>query len=159
MDFHLPLELQYRQKYSKKYNVYALIGDGESQEGSIWEAAMFIIQNNLTNLITIVDDNKIQATGMCEHIIGVEPLGKKWEAFGFEVIEVDGHDVKALQKALTVGQSHLKKPRVIIAHTRKGKGLSFVENQPDWHYKMPTKEQIEIGIRELDMSREVIRAL
>ena len=145
--------------FHKPYKVYALIGDGESQEGSIWEAAMFISQNRLTNLMVIVDNNKIQATGRCVYIIGMEPMRKKWEAFGFEVIEVDGHDIKALQNALDLQCANLEKPRVLIAHTIKGKGLSFVENQPDWHYKMPAKEQIEIGISELGIQREVIRAL
>lgn len=149
----------YAQIYHKAFHVYTLIGDGESQEGSVWEAAMFVAQNQLTNLVIIVDNNKIQATGRCEDIVGVEPMNKKWEAFGFEVLEVDGHDVTALQEALDISELRLEKPRVVIAHTIKGKGLSFVENQSDWHYKMPTREQIEIGMRELNIPREVISEL
>lgn len=135
--------------FQKKYLTYVLVGDGESQEGSIWEAALFIAQNKLVNLVIIIDYNKIQATGRCEDIIGLEPYRKKWESFGFEVFEVDGHDMNALQNVLKIKDIELRKPRVIVAHTVKGKGLSFIENQPDWHYKMPTAEQVLIGTDEL----------
>lgn len=145
--------------FHKPYKVYCLIGDGESQEGSIWEAAMFIAQNKLDNMTVIVDNNKIQATGRCEHIVDVAPLSKKWDAFGFEVTEVDGHDVKALQRVLNAKDISSQKPRVIIAHTIKGKGLSFAEDRQDWHYKMPTREQMEMGIQELGIPRGVIREL
>lgn len=134
----------------KKYLTYVLVGDGESQEGSIWEAALFIAQNKLINLVIIIDYNKIQATGRCKDIIGLEPYRKKWEAFGFEVLEIDGHDIKSIRNALEIRSIELSRPRVVIAHTVKGKGLSFIENQPDWHYKMPTDEQISIGMRELE---------
>lgn len=143
--------------FGKKYLTYVLLGDGESQEGSIWEAALFAAQNKLTNLVTIIDYNKIQATGRSENIIRLEPFEKKWEAFGFEVLEVDGHDIKGIQKALDVRKEVISKPRVVIAHTVKGKGLSFIENQPDWHYKMPSDEQIAVGIKELGMKQEVIK--
>lgn len=135
--------------FKKRYLTYVLVGDGESQEGSIWEAALFIAQNKLVNLVIIIDYNKIQATGRCEDIIGLEPYRKKWESFGFEVFEVDGHDMNTLQNVLKIRDIELRKPRVIIAHTVKGKGLSFIENQPDWHYKMPTAEQVLIGTDEL----------
>lgn len=145
--------------FHKPYRVYSLIGDGESQEGSIWEAAMFIAQNKLNNMTIIVDNNEIQATGRCEYIVDVAPLSKKWDAFGFEVTEVDGHDVKALQRVLNVKRIPSQKPQVVIAHTIKGKGLSFAEDQSDWHYKMPTREQMEMGIQELGIPRGVIREL
>ena len=80
----------------------------------------------------------------------MEPYRKKWEAFGFEVLEIDGHDIKSIRNALEIRSIELSRPRVVIAHTVKGKGLSFIENQPDWHYKMPTDEQISIGMRELE---------
>lgn len=137
--------------WNKKYLTYVLIGDGESQEGSIWEAALFIAQNRLVSLVTIIDYNKLQATGRCEDIIGLEPYAKKWESFGFEVFETDGHDIDKLQNVLNIRNTELEKPRVIIAHTVKGKGLSFVENKKDWHYKMPTDEQILAGKNELEI--------
>lgn len=143
--------------FGKKYLTYVLLGDGESQEGSVWEAALFIAQNKLTNLVTIVDYNKIQATGRSENIIGLEPYKEKWEAFGFEAMEIDGHNIMEIQKVLDIRGAEPEKPRVIIAHTVKGKGLSFIENQPDWHYKMPSNEQIAIGIKELEMEQGVIR--
>lgn len=130
------------------YKVYVLLGDGELQEGSVWEAAMFIAQYNLKNLMIIIDYNKIQATGRCEDIIHLEPLKEKWISFGFEVIEADGHCIIELVEKLRFSEN-MKKPRVLIAHTIKGKGLSFVEGKTDWHYKIPTDEQGEIGMREL----------
>lgn len=136
--------------FHKNFHVYVLLGDGELQEGSVWEAAMFIAQHHLDNLEIIIDYNKIQATGRCEDIIGIEPLKEKWQAFGFEVLEVDGHNMAELIENLK-SDAKQQKVRVIIAHTIKGKGLSFIENQPDWHYRMPTKEQMEMGFRELGM--------
>ena len=145
--------------YNKQYLTYVLIGDGEAQEGSIWEAALFISQNNLTNLVTIVDYNRLQATGRCEDIISLESFRDKWESFGFEVIEVDGHNISEIKTALTIRDIKLKKPRTVIAHTVKGKGLTFVENQPDWHYKMPSKDQILNGIKELGMEQGVVHIM
>ncbi|MGN0141586.1 MAG: transketolase [Roseburia sp.] len=136
--------------FQKDYKVYVLLGDGELQEGSVWEAAMFIAQHELKNIEIIIDYNKIQATGRCKDIINIEPLREKWQAFGFDVLEADGHNVCELVEKMGINE-HSAKPRVLIAHTVKGKGLSFAENNPDWHYKMPTEEQIEIGLRELGM--------
>jgi transketolase len=141
--------------FHKKFKVYVLLGDGELQEGSVWEAALFIARYNLTNLEIIIDCNRIQATGRCEDIIGTEPLREKWQAFGFEVLEADGHDMLDLKEKMQL-QENQQKPRVLIAHTIKGKGLSFVENQSDWHYKMPTQEQVRIGIHELGMNERTI---
>lgn len=132
-------------------NVYAMLGDGELQEGEVWEAAMFISHNKLTNLTIIIDNNKIQATGYGENIINLEDLNEKWRAFGFHVIEVDGHNVNQLISSLKI---ETDKPKVIIANTVKGKGLSFAENKGDWHYKMPSETEVEIGLGELGMTRE-----
>lgn len=131
--------------------VYAMLGDGELQEGEVWEAALFISHNKLTNLTIIIDNNKIQATGYSANIVNLEDLGEKWRAFGFHVVEVDGHNVEQLISSLKMKAD---KPKVIIANTIKGKGLSFAENKGDWHYKMPSEKEVEIGLRELGMSRE-----
>lgn len=133
------------------YHTYVMVGDGELQEGEIWEAALFIAHNNLTNLTIIVDNNKIQATGYCENIIKLGDLAQKWRAFGFHVIEVDGHNMEQLIESMKL-KSEI--PKVIIANTIKGKGLSFAENRGDWHYKMPSEEEIEVGLCELGMVRE-----
>lgn len=140
----------YAKIFRKSYRVYTLLGDGELQEGSVWEAAMFIAHNKLTNLMIIVDVNGIQATGRCEDVVNINPIKEKWEAFGFDVRSVDGHDMKELKESLDFAHVH-DKPRVILANTIKGKGLSFVENMPNWHYKMPTDEQIKMGFVELEM--------
>lgn len=138
---------KYRQDL---YKVYCMLGDGECQEGSIWEAAMFIKQHCLDNLIIIVDNNGIQATGRTKNIIEVESLQLKWNAFGFEVLSIDGHSFEELHSAFEkAGESH--NPTVIIANTVKGKGLSYAENQDYWHYKMPTEEQKQQGYLELGM--------
>ncbi len=141
---------KYAKLFQKDYKVYVLVGDGELQEGSIWEAALFIRQHQLNNLCIIIDDNQIQATGRCEDLIGIEPLAEKWKAFGFEVTDVDGHNIVELITHLQCCERQ-DKVRVLLAHTVKGKGLSFVENQPDWHYRMPTEEQIHIGMQELGL--------
>lgn len=136
------------------YHVYTMVGDGELQEGEVWEAALFISHNNLTNLTIIVDNNRIQATGFSKNIIDLGNLNEKWKAFGFNVIEVDGHNINQICEGL---EAKTDKPKVIIANTRKGKGLSFAENKGDWHYKMPTEQEIDIGLRELGMTKEDLR--
>lgn len=133
------------------YDVYVMMGDGELQEGEIWEAALYISHNNLKNLTIIIDNNGIQATGFSKNIIDLKNLGEKWRAFGFYVIEIDGHDINQIVNSLKLV---VDKPKVVIANTVKGKGLSFVENKGDWHYKMPSKKEIEIGLQELGMKKE-----
>ena len=129
--------------------ISVLIGDGESQEGSIWEAAMFSSQHNLDNLIAIVDYNKIQSMGRLKNIINLEPLAKKWESFGWNVLEVNGHDYSALIKAFNQVQKTKDKPNMIIAHTKKGKGLSLIEDKYDCHYYRPNEKDIQIAEKEL----------
>ncbi len=138
----------------KKYKVYALIGDGECQEGSIWEGALFASQNCLDNFITIIDFNKLQAMDRLEKIVSIEPLAQKWEAFGWEVKEVDGHDIKQIIDVLTEPTCSKGKPRVVIAHTIKGKGVGYMENSPTWHYRFPNGDEMETAMLELGIRRQ-----
>lgn len=151
LSFAAGIAMSARKIQNLAYHTYVMVGDGELQEGEIWEAALFISHNNLTNLTIIVDNNKIQATGYSENIIRLGDLAEKWKAFGFHVIEVDGHNIDQLIESMKL---KTEAPKVIIANTIKGKGLSFAENQEDWHYKMPSEEEIKIGLRELGMTRE-----
>lgn len=138
----------------KGYRVYALLGDGECQEGSIWEAALFAAQQKLGNLTAIVDYNKLQAMDRLENIVGMEPLADKWKAFGWDVVEVDGHNVEGLVDVLGKDMDLDAAPRVVIAHTLKGKGISFMEDIPIWHYRMPNEEEMKIVLKELDITLE-----
>ncbi len=135
----------------KKCRVYAMIGDGESQEGQIWEAAMAAGHYKLDNLTVILDHNKYQIDGHVEEIKGIQPIADKWRAFRFNVIDnVNGHDMKAIVKALDDGESAKGRPTIIIAETVKGKGVSFMENNPlDFHGKAPTKEEVIKALEEL----------
>jgi transketolase len=136
----------------KNFRVFVLIGDGECQEGSIWEAAMFAPQRNLDNLTAIIDYNKIQAMDWLDNIVTLEPLADKWKAFGWEVRDVDGHNVNALEKVFTSLPFVKGKPSLVMAHTTKGKGISFMENVPIWHYRLPNPEELKIACRELGLS-------
>ena len=128
--------------------VYVLCGDGELQEGAIWEAAMCAAHNKLSNLILIVDHNKLQINGQVDDIVAISPLKDKWEAFGWNVLEADGHDFESLEKAFV--QTPCKdKPTVILAETVKGKGVSFMENNAIWHGKRPNDEELAAAIREI----------
>jgi transketolase len=135
---------------NKTHNVFILMGDGECSEGSVWESALFAGHNKLNNLIAIIDRNFICATDFTEKCVGLEPLKLKWEAFGWQVMEADGHSLRQLLKILR-GLSMRKsdKPLMIIAKTTKGKGVSFFENDPTWHTRKPTGEQADLAKREL----------
>lgn len=130
----------------KGYNVYVLLGDGELQEGNIWEAAMFAGFHKLDNLTAIVDRNMLQIDGNTEDIKALEPLAEKWKAFKWHVIEIDGHSFKEIITALDV---RVTKPKMIIAYTIKGKGVSFMENKVYYHGVAPTKEEFEMAMKEL----------
>ena len=134
---------------SQDHQVYVLLGDGECDEGQVWEAAMAAAHFKVDTLVAIVDNNGIQLDGWNREIMNLEPFGKKWEAFGWHVIEVDGHDLPQLIDAL--GQARLVRgqPAVIIAHTIKGKGVSFMENNPDFHGKAPNAAEMKIALEEL----------
>jgi transketolase len=131
------------------YRVFVLTGDGELQEGSMWEAAMFAGHRGLGNLTVIVDRNRLQQGAGTEETNGLEPLGDKWRAFGWDVVEVDGHDVVALLAAFDDAAAPRGKPRCIIANTIKGKGVRFMENQAGWHHGVPNAEQYAQALTEL----------
>ena len=137
-------------KFDKRdYRVFVLLSDGECNEGSTWEAAMFANHHKLNNLVAIIDRNKLQAFGPTEEVIELEPFEKKWTSFGWEVKEINGHDFSEIQGALN-NIPFNNKPSVIIARTVKGKGVSFMEDRLAWHYKSPNREQYETALKELD---------
>ncbi len=135
---------------NQKFKTYCLLGDGEIQEGSIWEAAMSASHHKLDNLCVIVDYNKVQENGPTNEIKNLEPLASKWKDFGWHTLEVNGHDFKALMQALDEFETINEKSTVIIAHTIKGKGISFMEGKAAWHGKAPNKEQLQLALAELD---------
>lgn len=136
------------------WRVFVLVGDGELQEGSNWEAAMAAQQYGLDNLTVIVDRNGIQQGDFTENTIRMEPLADRWTSFGFAVKEIDGHDHTALLEAFQSVPVMKGKPTCFIARTIKGKGVSFAEKKPAWHHGVPTREQLEIAGRELDVEVE-----
>jgi transketolase len=133
----------------RDYHVYVLLGDGECEEGQIWEAAMSAPHFKLDNLTAIVDHNGIQLDGKCCDIMGLESLADKWRAFNWHVIEIDGHDMKQVLQALEEAGNTKLRPTAIIAHTIKGKGVSFMENNVNFHGKAPNAQETEIALKEL----------
>ncbi len=149
--------LAYALRMDKKKNrVYCFMSDAEQEAGQIWEAALFAGKNKLNNLVGLIDRNNIQIDGHTEDIMPLEPIKDKYEAFGWHVIEVDGHNIRHIIDAFEEAKAVYEKPTLIIAHTIPGKGVSFMENDPEWHGKPPTKEQGEIALRELQVWREKI---
>ena len=128
---------------------YVVLGDGEIQEGQIWESAMFGGNSGLDNVCAILDYNGIQLDGFVKDIMDLEPIADKWRAFGWHVIEVNGHDIAALQKAFAEAAATKGKPSILIAHTIKGKGVSFMENNPKFHGSAPTREEADKALLEL----------
>ena len=131
------------------YRVYCLLGDGELEEGQVWEAAMSASKNKLDNLCAIVDYNTLQIDGNVEEVAGLIDIKEKFESFGFNVICIDGHNIQEIKNAFEIARNTKGKPTCIIAKTVKGKGVSFMENQVGWHGKAPNQEQYEIAMREL----------
>lgn len=131
------------------YRVYCVMSDGECDEGSIWEAAMFAAHHQLGNLVAAVDYNRLQSLATVAETLALEPFADKWRAFGWRVVEVDGHDVKALQDALDTPRHPLAQPTVVICFTTKGKGVSFMENSVLWHYRTPQGDEYAAAIQEL----------
>ena len=129
-----------------------MLSDGECDEGSTWEAALFAPHHHLDNLIAIVDYNKIQSFGTVKEVLDLEPLATKWQAFGWAVQEIDGHDFAQIEGAFRSIPFEGGKPSCIIASTVKGKGVSFMENQLAWHYKSPNAEQLHQALTELEVS-------
>ena len=132
------------------WRVYVLLSDGEMDEGSNWEALMLAGHHKLSNLVAVVDYNKLQSLGTVESTLGLEPLADKLRAFNWEVVEVDGHDHRALAKVLDVDPTPGGKPRIVIAHTVKGSGVSFMENEVKWHYSPPTDLELQRALAELE---------
>lgn len=128
--------------------VYAILSDGECNEGSVWEAALWAPMQKLGNLTAIIDFNKWQATGRSTEITALVPLADKWQAFGWEVLEIDGHDIDAICRAIRTKRTD--QPRAIVAHTVKGKGVSFMENDLEWHYRPPSGEEYVRAMAELE---------
>lgn len=138
------------------YRVYTLLGDGEIQEGQVWEAAMFAGHRALDNLVVIVDNNGLQIDGDIADVCSPYPIDKKFEAFNFEVINVDAHDFDALADAFAKARSTKGKPTAIIAKSVKGKGVSFMENQASWHGSAPNDEQYQTAMEELEKAGEAL---
>lgn len=134
----------------KQHHVYVVIGDGECDEGSVWEAALFANHYKLDRLTVIIDHNKMQSLRTCEETISLGNLTEKWRQFGWEVLEIDGHNHTALEEAFSLRSD---KPKCIVANTVKGKGISFMEHNILWHYRAPQGEDYETAIKELEASR------
>jgi len=135
---------------SQGYRVYVLLGDGECDEGQVWEGAMAAAHFKVDNLVAIVDNNGQQIDGWNRDVMNLEPFNKKWQAFGWHVIEVDGHNFSQLTLAFDQAKLVKGQPTVIIAHTIKGKGVSFMENNPHFHGKAPNADEVEIALKELE---------
>ena len=133
----------------KSYNVFVLLGDGECNEGVIWECAMLAPKMNVGNLISIIDYNKLQATGRSQEITAIDPLEKKWESFGWHTQVIDGHNVLEIKKAIDNAISTSDRPSMIIANTIKGKGVSFMEDDNNWHYRTPNEKELTAALKEL----------
>ena len=138
---------------NKNYRVFVIVGDGECNEGAIWESALFANNFNLNNLIIIVDHNKMQCMDYCENVIKLKPFADKWKAFGWNVLEIDGHNHIKIKNALIKAKSNKKGPTVIIANTVKGKGISFMENNIKWHGSAPKEDDYKKAVQELETSK------
>ena len=139
----------------RKSHIYVILGDGECQEGSIWEGALSAPTLGLDNLTVIVDHNKLQAMDELETIVRMKPFADKWKAFGWNVVEIDGHNHAEIRQASLIRCENV--PTLVIAHTVKGKGVSFMENVPIWHYRMPDEEELRVLMSELEMTEEDLR--
>lgn len=133
----------------KDYRVYVIIGDGESQEGSIWEAAMAGAKWKLDNLTAVLDRNNLQNDYTVDEVMPIEPVADKWRAFGWSVLEIDGHSMQAVVDALESAQSFKGAPTMIIANTVKGKGVSYMENVCEWHGKAPSPDEADQALEEI----------
>ena len=134
----------------KNYRVYCILGDGEIEEGQIWEAAMTSAKYKLDNLCVIVDNNNLQIDGTIEEVMSPYPIDEKFRSFGFQIINIDGHNIREIIDALDVAKNIKEKPVCIIAKTIKGKGISYMENKAEWHGKAPNEEQYKLALKELE---------
>jgi transketolase len=138
----------------RDYRVYALLGDGELEEGMVWEAAMTSAHYRLDNLVAIVDNNNLQIDGDVREVMGVDDIALRFRSFGWYALDIDGHDLSQIMAALRLARGNKGQPTVIVAHTVKGKGVSFMENQVGWHGNAPSKEQTEAALVELAAGEE-----
>ena len=134
---------------NKDYRVYCVLGDGEIEEGQVWEAAMSASKYKLDNLCVIVDNNNLQIDGTIEEVAGLNKIDEKFKSFGFQIINIDGHNIEEIKSAFEVAKNVKEKPVCIIAKTIKGKGVSYMENKVEWHGKAPNEEQYKIAMEEL----------
>jgi len=134
---------------NENWRVFCVVGDGECNEGSVWESLLFTAQQSLTNLTIIVDNNKMESLDLTNNILSIEPLGEKFSSFNFEVREINGHDFEDIYLALTVLPKY-DKPVIVIANTIKGKGVSFMENTSMWHYRAPSEKELIEALKELE---------
>ena len=155
MGFGLPFGVGFalaKKLKNEKGHVFILMSDGEMDIGTTWESALIATHHGLDNLVVVVDFNGLQAMGKVKEILNVEPLKDKWMAFGWEVLEIDGHNFKEIERALISPPPHREKPIVIIAKTIKGKGVSFMEGENLWHYKAPSQEEYQKALKELELN-------
>ncbi|MFH0731735.1 MAG: transketolase [Candidatus Omnitrophota bacterium] len=143
------MALAARLDNKKEVRIYCLMGDGETNEGQVWEAAMTASHYKLDNLCAIIDFNKLQIDGFLRDVVNIEPIKEKWCAFGWDVLEIDGHNIGQLLDAYDKAKTIKQKPCIILAHTIKGKGVSFIENRAEWHGIAPKPEQLERALKEL----------
>ena len=140
----------------KGYRTYVILSDGECNEGSVWEAALMAAAQKVSSLTVFIDYNKWQATGRSDEVLGLAPLAAKWAAFGWFVHEIDGHDFAAIEEAIK-SVDELSRPKVIIANTVKGKGVSFMEDDNNWHYRIPSADEVRKAALELQIAADSIR--
>ncbi len=133
----------------KDYRVYCILGDGEIEEGQVWEAAMTANKYKLDNLCVIIDNNNLQIDGTIDEVMSAKPIDDKFRSFGFEIIKIDGHNMEEIKSAFEVAKNVKEKPVCIIANTIKGKGVKFMENQVDWHGKAPNEEQYKEAVNDI----------
>lgn len=146
----------YAKRTGKDFRVYCILGDGEIQEGQVWEAAMLAAHHNLDNLVVIVDNNNLQIDGEIDKVNSPYPIDEKFEAFRFHVINIDGNDFDQIDAAFKEARTVKGQPTAIIAKTMKGKGVSFMENNADWHGKAPNDEEFEIAMEDLKKEGEAL---
>ncbi|MFC5701999.1 transketolase [Cohnella faecalis] len=146
------------KKDNRPYRVFCIMGDGEQAEGSVWEAAMAGAHYRLDNLVGIIDRNRLQISGTTENVMGLDPLDSKWEAFGWNVVSIDGHDYDELLHTFESAPAQPGKPTLVIANTVKGKGVSFAENVPAWHHHVPNDAELAQAIEELTAAASALEA-
>ena len=144
---------------AESWRVYAAAGDGELEEGQVWEAAMFAAQNKLDNLILFIDNNGLQIDGDITKVMNPMPIDEKYRSFGWHTITINGHDFREMEAAVAEAKQITGRPTAVICKTVKGKGVSYMENNPDWHGKAPNAEQYEIAIQELDAALKELEGI